>query len=207
MSDLLIQYKAFWKQVKSVVAENGFTGFHITFSGCGDNGQIDEVNTFTGNRSRRLSPRQAAIEAEIDTDAYGNSMRPHPWLHDTETFESLQDSDLVIPNVKQTRELFVENEGWKTEEFVGDMPLIDVVKTMAYDVAATWFGSWETDEGSNGVLYFYPKYIEFEYTEYYEKENEQGHKCYSETVRFKDFEDWDYDVGYRGFCIDAIYEE
>jgi len=213
MNKLLAKYKAFWKQVQPVVDEQGFTGFHITFSGVGDCGQIDEVSTFTGKRARRLTPKQEAIEAEIDTDEAGNEMRPHPWSHGTETFESLDDSELVIPNVPQKRERVVEGEGWKTEDFVGDMPLVEVVKMMGYAVMNTWFPGWEINAGSNGSFYFYPTYIEFEFTEYFEDYEKQpgkrveGHKCYSETVRFHEFEGWDYDEGYRGYHIDQIIDE
>jgi hypothetical protein len=213
MNELLSKYKDFWKQVKPVVDANGFTGFHITFSGCGDCGQIDEIQTFTGKRARRLTPRQVKIEMSIDTDRFGNSMRPHPWNHGTETFADLEESGLVIPNVHQKQEIFVPGEGWKIEDSVGDMPLAEVVKKMAYEVAYTWFGGWEINAGSNGSFYFYPKYIEFEFTEYFEDydmqpgKEVQGHKCYSETVRFHEFEGWDYDEGYRGYHIDQIIDE
>jgi hypothetical protein len=213
MNPLLAKYKAFWKQVDATVIANGITGFHITFSGIGDCGQIDEVNTFIGKRGRRLTPRQVAIEAEIDTDEFGNKMRPHPWNHHTETFADLEESGLVIPNVHQKQEIFVPGEGWKIEDSVGDMPLAEVVKKMAYAVMNGWFPGWEINAGSNGFFYFYPTYIEFEFTEYFEDYEKQpgkrveGHKCYSETVRFHEFEGWDYDEGYRGFHIDQIVDE
>jgi hypothetical protein len=212
MSELLAKYKAFWKQVKPIADANNITGFHITFSGVGDCGQIDEIQTFTGARSRRLSARQVKIEAEIDTDEFGNEMRPHPWNHGTETFADLEESGLVLPNAQIKVERLEAGE-WKTEETIGDMPLAEVVKKMGYAVANTWFSGWEINAGSYGSFYFYPNCIEYEFTEYFEDYNMQpgnrveGHKCYSESVKFSEFEDFDYDEGYRGFHIDQIIEE
>jgi hypothetical protein len=207
MSELLVKYKDFWKQVKTIADDNGITGFHIVYSGAGDEGCIDEVNMLKGGKRRRLTKKQAAVETEIDTDEFGNEMRPHPWAHDDEVFSDLEDSKLVVPNVVQKREMFDAELGWRLYEFVGDLPLAEAVKKIGYAVTNAWFPGWEINEGSNGVLYLYPKYIEFEFTEYYEDESERGHKCYSETVKFQDFEDWDYDLGYRGKCVDEICNE
>jgi hypothetical protein len=207
MNELLAKYKAFWKEVGPIVAEKGITGFRIAFSGVGDCGCIDELDFITGGKRRRLTARQAAIEEDIDVDEFGNKMRPHPWLHDSETFTDLEESKLVLPNVAQKREVMDPELGWKIEDFVGDMPLAEVVKKVGYAVINTWFPGWEINEGSNGVVHFYPKYIEFEFTEYYEKGNKQGHKCYSETVKFPEFEGWDYDDGYRGFHVDMLLDD
>lgn len=205
--NLVDAYKKFWSDVENVASDHGVTGFFVTFSGAGDDGSIDELQAITGIRPGRMTDEQIAIEEEIDTDQFGNSMKPHPWSHLDEDFQDLEGLNITMTGVEQEREVFVEGEGWKTSRVVADFPLIEMVKRLACEVAYIWFPGWETNSGSSGTLYFYPEDVEFEFTEYYEEGKEQGHRCYSETVPVDELHSLHTDLGYRGKCVDAINED
>jgi hypothetical protein len=196
----LEKYKHFWKQIEPVVAEHDITGFHVVWAGCGDNGHIDELNILQGGKRR---PNRSK---KLEEDSYGNKMSVHPWWHDREKFVSFDDLELVVPDVTQIKETF--KDGWVKEEIVGDCPLEELVMTMSYVLCRAWFPGWEINDGSTGTFYFYPKCVEFEFIEYYTEDEdgqeEQGHKTYSLSVPFREFDNMDYDDGYRGRCIDQV---
>jgi len=199
MMSVLAKYKAFWKQVDAVVKEHGFQGFRVVWSGIGDCGQIDELDVITGGKRRANRSKKYTI------DIYDNIMQPAPWLHDKETFAGLYNLNLVIPNCPRVKETF--KDGWVKEETVGDYPLSELVIELSYVFMNHWFPGWELNDGSTGTFYFYPKYVEYTFIQYYRdlegSDDTEGHKTYSSTVRFKDFEGFDYDDGYLGECVDA----
>jgi hypothetical protein len=210
MSELLENYKTFWKRVKPLAQEQGITGFRIQFAGSCDNGSIEEIDMIKGGKRKRKSKKEMESDESSETDEFGNKMRPHPWEHSDETFVNIEDDTgslgaaLVVPNVPHKKETF--EGGWKIEEVVGDLTLSEVVKTIGYEVVNRWFPGWEINDGAQGTLYFYPTYIEMDFMEFYDDENSRGHKCYSETIKFQDF-DFDYDVGYRGKYLDELKDD
>lgn len=201
MSDLLTQYKAFWKQVAEPVKAHGITGFYVTFSGGGDEGQIDEIGFIKdGKRTVNRSKKN-------EVDSYGNEVRPHPWLHKNEDIVLFEDvADILVPDVKTFREKFQDGK-WVKEEVITSVTLEELTSEIMYEVMNEWFSGWETDDGSFGTIYMYPRCVEYEFGSYFENSRQRGVSMFSNSVQFKDFQDWDYDCGFRGRHVDEVFDE
>ena len=203
MGNIIEEYKTFWKTLKPLMATQPIKGFSIEFSGSGDEGQIDDVYVITGGRRVKT-----AKTVKGEKDDYGHDeIPPHPWNHKGETIldeESTQ--KLVIGQQKTEKESFVEGKGWVKEEIITEIPLIELVREMAYKLLEVWCDEWEVNEGTRGTIYLYKKEAEYEFIKYFEDYDEcqYGVRYYSKCFEVDDFDCIRYeDYDSRGIWVDG----
>jgi hypothetical protein len=206
MSDIVEEYKTFWRSLKLIMATQPIKGFLIEFSGSGDEGQIDEVGLIVSGRRTKTSKKEKGMKDDFGHD----EIPPHPWNHQNEVIldeEAIE--KLVVPNVKVQKETFVEGQGWVKQEVVKDISLLDHVKELAYKLMEAWYDEWEVNEGSRGTIYLYRKEAEYEFIKYFEDYDElqRGVRYYSKKIELEDFEAVEYDnYDARGLYVDEELE-
>jgi len=206
MSDIIEEYKMFWRSLKPIMATQPIKGFLIEFSGSGDEGQIDEVGLIANGRRSKTSKKEKGLQDEFGHD----EIPPHPWSHRNEVILDEESMDkLVVPGVKVQKESFVEGQGWVKQDIVQDVSLLDHVKELAYKLMEAWYDEWEVNEGSRGTIYLYKKEAEYEFIKYFEDYDElqRGVRYYSKKIELEDFNGIEYDdYDSRGIYVDEELE-